>query len=199
MPVTLHKCEQCDDARFNGRVFCEKHTSTKPPMTPQERLDHINQKWGNVLRRLAEEEKREMTSQPPTTEAPTTDSNPHFLLCQKGAGTQEACTREAAPGSTWCRACLHQTVEAMMAALKRAETEGCWCHECTKTDPFQQVMAVCPVCGNKRCPFATDHNGTCSASNEPGQWGSRFIEGQKENNQEQTTTKSRRERSGRSR
>lgn len=35
-------------------------------------------------------------------------------------------------------------------------------------------MFVCPDCGNKRCPRATDHRHDCTASNEPGQPGSRF-------------------------
>lgn len=33
-------------------------------------------------------------------------------------------------------------------------------------------MIVCPTCGNKRCPHATDHNCDCTGSNEPGQEGS---------------------------
>ncbi len=33
-------------------------------------------------------------------------------------------------------------------------------------------MVVCPTCGNKRCPHATDHNNACTNSNEPGQTGS---------------------------
>ena len=32
-------------------------------------------------------------------------------------------------------------------------------------------MILCPVCGNKRCPHATDHRHECSGSNEPGQPG----------------------------
>ena len=35
-------------------------------------------------------------------------------------------------------------------------------------------MWACPVCGNKRCPKATDHRLDCTASNEPGQPGSRY-------------------------
>ena len=35
-------------------------------------------------------------------------------------------------------------------------------------------MIVCPTCGNKRCPRATDHRFTCTNSNEPGQPGSRY-------------------------
>jgi hypothetical protein len=37
------------------------------------------------------------------------------------------------------------------------------------------IMIVCPECGNKRCPKATDHNLDCTGSNAPGQPGSRFA------------------------
>ena len=30
-------------------------------------------------------------------------------------------------------------------------------------------MVLCPTCGNKRCPKASDHRLACSGSNEPGQ------------------------------
>lgn len=33
-------------------------------------------------------------------------------------------------------------------------------------------MIVCPTCGNKRCPHATDHRLKCTDSNETGQPGS---------------------------
>lgn len=33
-------------------------------------------------------------------------------------------------------------------------------------------MILCPVCGNKRCPHASDHYLPCTGSNEPGQAGS---------------------------
>ena len=33
-------------------------------------------------------------------------------------------------------------------------------------------MILCPECGNKRCPKASDHNFSCTGSNEPGQIGS---------------------------
>ena len=35
-------------------------------------------------------------------------------------------------------------------------------------------MIVCPTCGNKRCPHATDHGYPCTGSNDPGQPGSRY-------------------------
>ncbi|OWT55346.1 hypothetical protein CEY09_30640 [Achromobacter marplatensis] len=37
-------------------------------------------------------------------------------------------------------------------------------------------MVLCPVCGNKRCPRASNHIYACTRSNEPGQVGSTFIE-----------------------
>jgi hypothetical protein len=36
-------------------------------------------------------------------------------------------------------------------------------------------MILCPTCGNKRCPRATNHNNPCTNSNEPGQPGSRYT------------------------
>lgn len=35
-------------------------------------------------------------------------------------------------------------------------------------------MFLCPICGNKRCPHATDHRLACTGSNEPGQPGSNY-------------------------
>ena len=35
-------------------------------------------------------------------------------------------------------------------------------------------MILCEICGNKRCPHATDHRHACTDSNEPGQPGSIF-------------------------
>ena len=59
----------------------------------------------------------------------------------------------------------------------------CWCRKCHEghvvgeIGGFQipyamSVMIVCPKCGNKRCPHASDHNYECTGSNEPGQEGS---------------------------
>jgi hypothetical protein len=36
-------------------------------------------------------------------------------------------------------------------------------------------MIVCPICGNKRCPRASDHRNECTHSNEPGQPGSHYT------------------------
>lgn len=36
------------------------------------------------------------------------------------------------------------------------------------------MMIVCPECGNKRCPKATDHEFKCTGSNDIGQPGSMY-------------------------
>lgn len=36
-------------------------------------------------------------------------------------------------------------------------------------------MILCPECGNKRCPKASDHRLQCTGSNEPGQAGSIYT------------------------
>ena len=51
----------------------------------------------------------------------------------------------------------------------------CWCHTCKPIDytkPETIYMRLCPECGNKRCPKATNHNLACTNSNEPNQEGS---------------------------
>jgi len=35
-------------------------------------------------------------------------------------------------------------------------------------------MILCAICGNKRCPHATDHRHACTNSNQPGQPGSAY-------------------------
>ena len=48
---------------------------------------------------------------------------------------------------------------------------ACWCLTC---DPHTVRMALCPECGNKRCPKANNHRHACTGSNEPGQPGSAY-------------------------
>ena len=64
----------------------------------------------------------------------------------------------------------------------------CWCYECRKNDVVSYLdedkkfpitypmsrMILCPQCGNKRCPHATNHEYACTNSNQPGQPGSRY-------------------------
>lgn len=59
-------------------------------------------------------------------------------------------------------------------------TDACWRRECHKDHfvtplglPYAMTrMILCPICGNKRCPRATNHELACTGSNEPGQPGS---------------------------
>lgn len=48
------------------------------------------------------------------------------------------------------------------------------CHTCfhKMAGGFLDRMILCPTCGNKRCPKATDHDLDCTGSNEPNQPGS---------------------------
>lgn len=39
-------------------------------------------------------------------------------------------------------------------------------------NPIGMPLIVCSICGNKRCPHATDHKLACTNSNTPGQKGS---------------------------
>tara|TARA_R110000851_G_scaffold303263_1_gene460799 strand:+ start:736 stop:948 length:213 start_codon:yes stop_codon:yes gene_type:complete len=64
---------------------------------------------------------------------------------------------------------------------------NCNCHACIEEfdikagdgdDFFCQLplssamMILCPYCGNKRCPNASDHRNKCTGSNKSGQQGS---------------------------
>lgn len=62
---------------------------------------------------------------------------------------------------------------------------SCECHQCIEDNGitvniFDGIpvllsatkMIICPVCGNKRCPKASNHRLACTSSNEPGQKGS---------------------------
>lgn len=62
-------------------------------------------------------------------------------------------------------------------------TAECVCHRCIREHQIESpmmkgmplsccVMILCPTCGNKRCPHASDHDLDCTGSNEPGQPGS---------------------------
>lgn len=60
--------------------------------------------------------------------------------------------------------------------------DGCGnCHNCVTVGepiglPLTALrMIVCPECGNKRCPKATNHINECTNSNEPGQPGSVYT------------------------
>lgn len=67
------------------------------------------------------------------------------------------------------------------------------CHKCfAKHGGFLDRMLLCPTCGNKRCPKATDHDLACTDSNEPNQPGSIYgglhVEPAPEPDQPQSST-----------
>lgn len=52
----------------------------------------------------------------------------------------------------------------------------CDCHACAeKRGHGSQTYVLCPTCGNKRCPKASNHENACTGSNEPGQPGSIYA------------------------
>jgi hypothetical protein len=67
---------------------------------------------------------------------------------------------------------------SMLKEYKMNEKYTCWCHKCNKDRkvhgiPYSMTrMILCPKCGNKRCPHASDCDLECTDSNDPGQPGS---------------------------
>lgn len=66
-----------------------------------------------------------------------------------------------------------------MTVYQMDHVGGCLaCYGCLRRLPLEDLrhpiyrMVVCPTCGNKRCPRATNHELACTGSNEPGQEGS---------------------------
>lgn len=68
--------------------------------------------------------------------------------------------------------------------------DACECHACIEEFNLKAVsgddfisslplsavkMILCPDCGNKRCPKASNHNNECTGSNEVGQVGSIYT------------------------
>lgn len=45
---------------------------------------------------------------------------------------------------------------------------SCWCARCDReSNTFQTRMAICPLCGDKRCPRAKDHRNECAKTTQP--------------------------------
>jgi hypothetical protein len=78
-----------------------------------------------------------------------------------------------------------RAVEAATQPQPEPRPVGCECHRCIKEHdlrmPGRQYplnatkMILCPMCGNKRCPKASDHRLDCTDSNESGQPGSVYT------------------------
>ena len=92
--------------------------------------------------------------------------------------------RDTASAKRIAEGLLAPVIERMERAMPPAGREmsagSCWCLTCRPMrfeDPCSIRMALCPACGNKRCPKANDHRNTCTGSNEPGQPGSAYVGG----------------------
>lgn len=68
------------------------------------------------------------------------------------------------------------SVELPPPTPPRAPGHECGCYTCwrARNPTAFRHMILCPSCGNKRCPHATDHTYACTGSNEPGQPGSAY-------------------------
>jgi hypothetical protein len=53
---------------------------------------------------------------------------------------------------------------------------SCGCLKCSPNVFPNLRFNVCPICGNKRCPHASDHNYKCTNSNDVGQNGSVYLD-----------------------
>lgn len=63
----------------------------------------------------------------------------------------------------------------LYAHLIKESCGNCWkCTQFLRTSLYSTGMILCEICGNKRCPHATDHELDCTGSNEPGQKGSAY-------------------------
>lgn len=73
------------------------------------------------------------------------------------------------------REMLHSehAAQCVLEARRRDSAKArCWCRTCrpVRPEPPEDMrMVLCPDCGNKRCPKATDHRNACTGSNAPGQ------------------------------
>ena len=78
-------------------------------------------------------------------------------------------------GTQQLRERIARTVRsAMLQAGNSPVTPDCSCRTCRPVTFTDSRFVVCPECGNKRCPRASDHRNACTGSNEPGQEGSAY-------------------------
>lgn len=75
--------------------------------------------------------------------------------------------------------CSHQK-EGLCESCHAYQANSC-CHKC-RHDYYKEnpptsllpimIMILCPICGNKRCPKASNHDHACTNSNADNQHGS---------------------------
>lgn len=61
---------------------------------------------------------------------------------------------------------------ALSGSAQTTPKPGCGCRTCHPLTINDMRFVICPDCGNKRCPRASDHRNACTGSNEAGQAGS---------------------------
>jgi hypothetical protein len=72
-------------------------------------------------------------------------------------------------------------IKSYADGLRKLELNCNNCWECLKDTKSNGIsftairMILCAVCGNKRCPKATNHLNECTGSNEPNQKGSAYT------------------------
>ncbi|MBZ5795939.1 hypothetical protein K8353_38060 [Burkholderia contaminans] len=86
------------------------------------------------------------------------------------AGERNAIERAISEVELCCQFSLANELRALLAA--HPGQPNCWCETCRPITLTDMRMVLCPTCGNKRCPHATNHRNACTGSNEPGQPGS---------------------------
>ncbi len=77
-------------------------------------------------------------------------------------------TKDGYPHTCPCAKCVNERFKNQTATLD--EKEGFLVRLYSGIG-----LILCPNCGNKRCPHATDHALGCTMSNEPGQAGSAYA------------------------
>ena len=117
----------------------------------------------------------------PAPAAAPVQAEPRFAPCGRSADTSEPTDAELV-AAEWPEG-FEQAVQRLPTLADAvalidgpAQAKPCRCRRClTERDDLltlASTMIVCPTCGNKRCPHATDHRHACTGSNEPGQTGS---------------------------
>ncbi len=74
--------------------------------------------------------------------------------------TPEKEAARIAAGNAWL-ADFHRETAAL------TDKPGCWCETCRPVTVADMRMVLCPTCGDKRCPHATNHENACAGSSEP--------------------------------
>lgn len=111
---------------------------------------------------------------------------PQYEMQSRGRGRTK---RRVLVNKRRCHDRIRELREACMEAGGYTQTvpgdgepkPACECHRRIKEHDLRgpcslplnsERMILCPDCGNKRCPKASDHRHSCTGSNEPGQAGS---------------------------